>query len=151
MNMPMRTFLSLTLVCACSIGATAFAGQAAASDSSQPAGKTSRPKHDAAAKPLRGKASYYSRKFAGKKMADGTRMNPHAAIAASKTLPLGSKAKVTNLENGKSAEVEIRDRGPYVDGRIVDVSPRVADMLGMEDQGVVPVEVRPIERARQGE
>jgi rare lipoprotein A len=52
---------------------------------------------------------------------------------------------VTNLDNGKSAVVEIRDRGPYVDGRIVDVSPHTARQLGMQQQGVAPVEVAPIE------
>lgn len=77
-------------------------------------------------------------------MADGTPMNPHAAIAASRTLPLGTKARVTNLENGKSSVVEIKDRGPYVDGRIVDLSPKIAQQLGMKEQGVAPVEVAPI-------
>lgn len=92
----------------------------------------------------RGKASYYGGKFKGKKMADGSLMNPNANAAASKTLPLGTTAKVTNLENGKSAVVEIRDRGPYVPGRIVDVTPKVAEKLEMKKDGVAPVEVRPI-------
>jgi rare lipoprotein A len=78
-------------------------------------------------------------------MADGTPMNPHANIAASKTLPLGTKVQVTNLENGKSSTVEIRDRGPYVDGRIIDLSTGVAEKLDMIEPGVVPVEVKPIE------
>jgi rare lipoprotein A len=97
------------------------------------------------AKPHRGKASFYGGKFAGKKMADGTRMDPNANIAASKTLPLGTIAEVVNLQNGKSQVVEIRDRGPYVDGRIIDVSSGVAKKLDMEKQGVAMVEVRPIE------
>ena len=59
-------------------------------------------------------------------MADGTPMNPNANVAASKTLPLGTKAEIVNLESGKKAVVEIRDRGPYVKDRIVDVTPRVA-------------------------
>ncbi len=78
-------------------------------------------------------------------MADGTPMNPDSNVAASKTLPLGTKAKVTNLDNGKSAVVDIRDRGPYVDGRIVDVSPKVAKKLEMTQEGVAPVAVTPIE------
>lgn len=78
-------------------------------------------------------------------MADGTPMNPNANIAASRTLPLGTKAKVTNLANGKSAIVEIRDRGPYVDGRIVDLAPKVAQELDMVKSGVVSVEVTPLE------
>jgi rare lipoprotein A len=78
-------------------------------------------------------------------MADGTPMNPQSNVAASRTLPLGTKAEVTNLENGKSEVVEIRDRGPYVKGRIIDVSPKVADKLDIKEQGVAPVEVAPIE------
>ncbi|MGH8808994.1 MAG: septal ring lytic transglycosylase RlpA family protein [Noviherbaspirillum sp.] len=65
--------------------------------------------------------------------------------AASRTLPLGTRATVTNPGNGKSAEIEIRDRGPYVDGRIVDVAPKIADKLGFREQGIALVEVRPIE------
>jgi rare lipoprotein A len=91
-----------------------------------------------------GKASFYAGKFNGRKMADGSRMDPNANVAASKTLPLGTTARVTNLESGKSAVVEIRDRGPYVPGRIVDVTPKVADKLDMKEEGVVPVVVKPI-------
>lgn len=91
-----------------------------------------------------GRASFYSHHFANRKMADGHRMNPNANVAASKTLPLGSVAKVTNLENGKTATVKIEDRGPYVGGRVVDVAPKVADQLNLTGRGVVPVEVKPI-------
>jgi rare lipoprotein A len=100
---------------------------------------------DRSGKPRKGKASYYARKFQGRKMADGTPMTPQSNVAASKTLPLGTKAEVTNLENGKSAVVEIKDRGPYVDGRIVDLSPKTADKLDIKKEGVAPVEVKPIE------
>jgi rare lipoprotein A len=123
---------------------------APAADAKQPASKTAqgglhKKPLDRSGKVRHGKASYYGKEFHGRKMADGTRMNPKANIAASRTLPLGTKARVTNLENGKSEVVEIRDRGPYVDGRIVDVSPKVADKLEMKQQGVAPVEVKPIE------
>jgi rare lipoprotein A len=92
-----------------------------------------------------GKASFYARKFNGRQMADGTRMDPRDDNAASKTLPLGTKAKVTNLETGQSAVVTIQDRGPYVDGRIVDVSPATAEKIGLTKQdGLAPVEVAPI-------
>jgi len=100
---------------------------------------------DRSGKPQRGKASYYHDKFAGRKMADGTKMDPNSNIAASKTLPLGTKAVVTNLENGKSEVVEIRDRGPYVDGRIIDLTPKTAEELGITHQGLARVEVTPIE------
>jgi len=92
----------------------------------------------------KGGASYYSHRFANRKMADGHRMNPNSNVAASKNLPLGSVAKVTNLQNGKSATVKIEDRGPYVHGRIVDLAPKVADELQIKENGVVPVEVKPI-------
>jgi len=92
-----------------------------------------------------GKASFYSRKFAGRKMADGTPMQPHADNAASKTLPLGTRARVTNLETGQSTAVTIQDRGPYVRGRIVDLSPRTAQEIGISRKdGVARVEVAPI-------
>ncbi len=105
---------------------------------------------DRSGKARKGKASYYAKKFHGRKMADGTPMDPNANIAASKTLPLGTKAKVTNLENGKSEIVEIRDRGPYIEGRIVDVTPTVAEKLGMKKEGVATVEVKPIELPDSG-
>lgn len=99
---------------------------------------------DHSGKTRTGKASYYHHSFAGKTMADGTPMDPHSNNAASKTLPLGTKAKVTNLRNGKSVVVKIKDRGPYVPGRIVDLSPKSAKELGMRKRGVAPVAVAPI-------
>jgi rare lipoprotein A len=97
-------------------------------------------------RPRIGKASFYARKFAGRKMADGTRMDPHSDSAASKTLPLGTTARVTNLETGRSTVVTIRDRGPYVKGRIVDLSPAAARKLGIDrEDGVARVEVAPIQ------
>jgi rare lipoprotein A len=104
-----------------------------------------KPQLDRSGKKQRGKASFYSRRFAGKKMADGTPMNPESNAAASRTLPLGTKARVTNLKNGRSAVVEIRDRGPYVAGRNIDVTPKTAKELDMVKDGVAPVEVVPIE------
>lgn len=92
-----------------------------------------------------GKASFYARKFAGRRMADGTPMDPRGDNAASKTLPLGTTAKVTNLETGKSATVTIQDRGPYVPGRIVDLSPSTAEKIGItREEGIAKVEVAPI-------
>jgi rare lipoprotein A len=92
-----------------------------------------------------GKASFYAKKFAGRKMADGSRMKQQGNNAASKTLPLGTTAKVTNLETGQSAVVNIQDRGPYVKGRIVDLSPATAQKIGIEPkEGVAEVEVAPI-------
>ncbi len=92
-----------------------------------------------------GKASFYADRYAGKTMADGTPMRLSSNNAASITLPLGTTAKVTNLENGRSAIVAIRDRGPYVRGRIVDLSPTTARQIGLErKQGLAKVEVAPV-------
>jgi len=92
-----------------------------------------------------GKASFYAPMFAGRKMADGTRMRPTSNNAASRTLPLGTTAKVTNLETGKTAVVTIHDRGPYVAGRIVDLSPATARDIGLDRRtGVTRVAVAPI-------
>jgi rare lipoprotein A len=93
-----------------------------------------------------GIASIYADEFAGRKMADGTRMDPNADNAASRSLPLGTTAEVTNLENGQSAKVTIQDRGPYVQGRIIDLSPATAREIGLDRQdGVATVAVAPIE------
>jgi rare lipoprotein A len=105
----------------------------------------SHPPLDRSGEARRGKASFYAQMFAGRKMADGTAMQPHSNNAASKTLPLGTTAKVTNLETGQSALVTIRDRGPYIRGRIVDLSPSTAREIGLSRKsGVVQVEVAPI-------
>lgn len=100
---------------------------------------------DNSGKTQTGKASFYSHRLAGNKMASGARMEPNSNSAASKTLPLGTRARVTNLRNGKSAVVVIKDRGPHVKGRIIDLSPATANMLGAGKQGVVPVKVTPID------
>jgi rare lipoprotein A len=103
----------------------------------------------------RGLASYYHPEFfTGRPMANGVPFDPDSNAAASLTLPLGTVADVTNLRNGETRRVVIQDRGPYVEGRIIDLSPRIADELGMRRAGVVPVEVRPVgllpNRARGG-
>jgi rare lipoprotein A len=91
-----------------------------------------------------GRVSYYAQHFNNRKMADGNRFNPNGDTAASKSLPLGTTAKVTNVQNGKSATVKIEDRGPFVPGRVVDVTPKVADQLDIRKQGVSKVVVAPI-------
>jgi rare lipoprotein A len=72
-------------------------------------------------------------------------MDPKGDNAASRTLPLGTTAKVTNVETGKTAVVTIEDRGPYVDGRLVDLSPATAEKIGITPkQGIAKVVVAPI-------
>lgn len=92
----------------------------------------------------RGKASIYAAGLQGRKMADGTPFDPASNAAASKTLPLGTTARVTNVENGRTATVQVRDRGPHRAGRIIDVSPGSAGALGMTHDGIAPVTVAPL-------
>lgn len=89
-----------------------------------------------------GKASWYSIKTnRGTKTASGERLCEHSSTAAHKTLPMGTKVRVTNLANGKSEVVRINDRGPYIKGRIIDVTRGVAERLGFVSRGVIPVKV----------
>ena len=88
-----------------------------------------------------GKASYYADYFDGRRTASGERFSQRKLTAASRTLPLGSRVLVTNAENGRSVEVVINDRGPYVKGRVIDLSKKAARALGMIEDGVVDVRV----------
>ncbi|HUR71776.1 MAG TPA: septal ring lytic transglycosylase RlpA family protein [Candidatus Limnocylindrales bacterium] len=88
-----------------------------------------------------GEASSYGRGFEGKKTANGEKFDKNDLTAAHPTLPLGTKATVTNLENGKSVDVRINDRGPYVKGRDIDVSQGAAKELDMDKNGVAPVKI----------
>jgi rare lipoprotein A len=91
-----------------------------------------------------GKASIYSKSLTGKPTASGTPLDASADVAASNSLPLGSKAMVTNLETGKSAVVTVEDRGKLPKGR-VDLTPATAQKIGLsQKQGVAPVAVQPV-------
>jgi rare lipoprotein A len=131
-----------TPVAAVASAAVASAAGDPAAGAPAPAPK---PPIDRSGKKRIGKASFYADRFGGRKMADGKIMSLHDSNAASRTLPLGTTAKVTNLETGKSALVTIQDRGPYVSGRIVDLSPATARSIGLSKRkGVTKVEVTPI-------
>jgi len=88
-----------------------------------------------------GLASWYGREFSGKQTAGGESFDEAKFTAAHKTFPLGSRAKVTNLRNGKTVEVEITDRGPFVNGRVIDVSEAAAHKMGIIASGTAPVQV----------
>jgi rare lipoprotein A len=104
-----------------------------------------RAKPDVSGRARVGVASFYASAFFGRPMANGAPMNPRGNNAASRTLPLGTVAKVTNLDTGKSAVVTIQDRGPYVKGRIVDLSPSTAHKIGISRrEGVSKVVVAPV-------
>jgi rare lipoprotein A len=89
-----------------------------------------------------GKASYYGARHHGRQTASGERFDQHALTAAHRSLPFGSRVRVTNLHNDKSVVVRINDRGPFVRGRIIDVSRQAAERLDMLRAGVVPVRVQ---------
>lgn len=94
--------------------------------------------------PQRGLAAIYdAQRFSGRRMANGRPFHPDHAVAAHPHLPLGTRAKVTNLRNGRSTTVTISDRGPFRGGRILDLSPRSAREIGMHD-GLTQVEIRPV-------
>jgi rare lipoprotein A len=86
-----------------------------------------------------GQASYYAASFEGRKTASGEPYRAAELTAAHRTLPFGTRARVTNLENGRSVEVVINDRGPHKKGRIVDVSRRAAESLGLVRAGLAQV------------
>ncbi len=85
-----------------------------------------------------GKASFYSH---GSRTASGARYDPGAMTAAHKTLPFGSRLRVTNLANQRSVLVTVNDRGPFVGGRILDLSAGAADVIGMRQSGVAQVRI----------
>lgn len=89
-----------------------------------------------------GLASFYGKKFHGRKTASGERFNMYALTAAHKRLAFGAMVRVTHLENGRSVVVRINDRGPFAKDRIIDLSYAAAKKLGMVPQGVARVRIR---------
>jgi rare lipoprotein A len=88
-----------------------------------------------------GLASFYSESYNGKKTANGEIYNSSDLTAAHKKLPFGTKVKVTNLTNGKTVKVRINDRGPFVAGRIIDLTRAAAKKIDMVNAGVVKVKI----------
>jgi rare lipoprotein A len=94
-----------------------------------------------------GKASWYGHAHDGKKTASGERFDMAELTAAHRTLPLGTRVRVTNVANGRSVVVRINDRGPFVDGRIVDLSRAAARALGALGEGLFDVRLEVLEDA----
>jgi rare lipoprotein A len=86
-------------------------------------------------------ATYYGKEFAGHRTASGERFNPGAMTAAHRTLPFGTRVRVTNSHSGRSVIVRINDRGPFVKGRSIDLSSGAARAIGMGSTGNVRIEV----------
>ncbi len=99
-----------------------------------------------------GKASYYARHHHGKKTASGERFDQNKLVAAHRNLPFGTRVRVTNLRNGRQVTVRITDRGPFVKGRIIDLSRSAAKRLDMVRSGIthVRIETLPQSQAEHG-
>ncbi len=104
-------------------------------------GKTYYPLQSASGYTEVGKASWYGKDFHGKKTANGQIYNMHGFSAAHKTLPLGTKVRVTNLENNRSLVLVVNDRGPFVNERILDLSYGAAKKLDAVERGVIKVRI----------
>ncbi len=92
-----------------------------------------------------GQASYYGNEFHGRKTANGERFDQGKLTAAHRTLPFGTRVKVTNTQNGKSVVVRVNDRGPFVKGRVIDLSSSAFKSLASLNAGVVPVRIQVID------
>lgn len=101
-----------------------------------PQGSVTKPLHKEV-----GEASWYGPGLQGKETANGETFDQKELTAAHPTLPMGTKAQVTNLENGKNVEVRINDRGPFVGDRVIDVSKAVAKKLDMQKDGTTQVKI----------
>jgi rare lipoprotein A (peptidoglycan hydrolase) len=137
-----RRWLSI-LSCLTLVGAFAVSGCSSEHSNGQDK-LTQLDKDSVAAKPLHkevGEASWYGPGFQGKETANGETFDQKELTAAHPTLPMGTKAKVTNLENGKKVDVRINDRGPYADGRAIDLSGAAAKKLDMKGDGTAQVKI----------
>ncbi len=92
-----------------------------------------------------GKASYYANSHQSKKTASGELYKQELKTGAHKVLPFGSLVKVTNVDNGKTVTVKINDRGPYVKGRVIDLSKSAFSEIGSTSNGVIDVQIEVIE------
>lgn len=122
-----QLLLLATIVCAVGLPSHAYAAGKRATTGSK----------------LVGKASWYGPGFHGKRTASGQRFNQNAMTAAHRSLPIGSKARVTNLRNGRSVEVTINDRGPHTGGRVIDLSRAAARHIAMGGTATVQIVALP--------
>ena len=129
------------------IGALAISGCTSKDSGGNPGGQDNLTKQEqgsAVTKPVHkevGEASWYGPGFQGQETANGETFDQKDMTAAHPTLPMGTKAKVTNLENGKKVEVRINDRGPYAEDRVIDLSGAAANKLDMKKDGSTQVKI----------
>lgn len=95
-----------------------------------------------------GHASYYGKELAGRKTASGEKFNPGGLTAAHRSLPFGTQLKLTNKQNGRTVVVRVNDRGPFVRGRVLDVSFGAAQALGFAGRGVTQLLIEPLRGSR---
>jgi peptidoglycan lytic transglycosylase len=95
-----------------------------------------------------GQASWYGGQHQGRTTASGAQFDMNQMTAAHRSLPLGTNVRVTNLDNGRSIEVVINDRGPYVGSRVIDLSREAARRLQMEQEGIAPVRIEQVASGR---
>jgi rare lipoprotein A len=123
----------------------ALVGLAGCSGGKQPAAVSGRPASAVAVEEWRlyetGIASWYGGRWHGRKTANGERYNQNSMTAAHKKLPFGTKVRVTNLKTGKSCVVRINNRGPYVRGRVIDLSAAAAKKIGSQAGGLSKVKL----------
>lgn len=139
---------TLTLMVLCSLSPRAFS-----QDSRRLAGRPLTTRVVAYRTVQYGVASWYGPGFQQRRTASGVRFDQTQLTAAHRTLPLGTRVKVTNLKNGRSVVVKVTDRGPFVRGRLIDLSRAAADRLGFRCRGVARVRVavlrKPVEPSRR--
>ena len=134
----------VTILCALALALAALTFGAACAGEDATAEEDAATK-DAAPDVREGVASYYSYELAGNPTSSGEPFDPEAMTAAHRTLPMGTRLRVTNLRNDRSVVVRINDRGPYAERRILDVSRRAAERLGMLKRGKVRVRIEVLE------
>lgn len=131
---------AVSLICGCSNSGLVDSSLDSRPDAAA-IGSGSTPRSDPRTNLGIGAASWYGPGFQGKKTASGDIFDESKFTAAHKTLPLGHMARVTHLGNGKAVDVLINDRGPYVEGRIIDLSRAAAKAIGLTDSGLAKVKV----------
>jgi len=139
---------TVLLLLGCSPSPRYHSGLQSSPQKGKSTGKTSAKKpakHDKSKKVSRGISSYYGPKFHGKLTANGEIFDMYGVTAAHKTMPFNTYVRVTNEDNGKTLIVRINDRGPYIDGRILDCSFGAAKKLGFISEGTAPVKIEVIE------
>ena len=122
-----------------------FAGHGSGGNESHASGKGSRVPAGKVLLTLEGVVSFYGQDFQGKTTSNGETFDLHALTAAHRTFPFGTKVRVTNLESGKSVVVRVNDRGPFVDGRIMDLSMGAAQSIDLIRSGTAKARLEVLE------